>query len=169
MDGAEVWAMHARLQRVENRLRVVALGWLLSIVVFGVLAIGVRQAASQQQQTAPPLDLLRARSIEVVDAAGNARIALNVSAEGTAEIVLSESAGKGRMWFSVRSDGIPSAVLADAMGKGRIWMTAYPDRSSGLILSDATGKGRIWLGASSDGSSNLMMVDTGGRVVFRTP
>ena len=169
MNG-EVEAMYARLQRVEHRLRVVSLAWLMSIVVFGVLAIGVQLAMSQQPgalQPLPPQELVRARSIEVVDSAGNVRIALNVTPEGIAEVSLAESAGKGRMWLTVRPDGIPSVALADSMGKGRIWMTAYPDRSSGLILSDPVGKGRIWLGASSDGSSNLLFLDSGGRVVFQ--
>ncbi len=169
MNG-EMEAMSIRLQRIEHRLRVVSLGWLMSIVVFGVLAIGVQQAVSQQPGALQPLlpqDILRARSIEVVDATGNVRIALNVTPEGIAEIAMAESAGRGRMWLTVRPDGIPSMTLADSMGKGRIWMTAYPDRSSGLILSDPLGKGRIWLGASSDGSSNLLLLDAGGRVVFQ--
>ncbi|MGQ0548353.1 MAG: hypothetical protein ACT4PY_01620 [Armatimonadota bacterium] len=169
MNG-EMEAMYARLQRVEHRLRVVSLGWLMSIVVFGVLAIGVQLAISQQPGTWQPVipqDVVRARSIEVVDGAGSVRISLNVSPEGIAEIALTESMGKGRMWLTVRPDGISSMTLADSMGKGRIWMTAYSDRSSGLILSDPSGKGRIWLGASSDGSSNLLLLDSGGRVVFQ--
>lgn len=169
MNG-EMEAVLSRLQRVEHRLRVVSLGWLMSIIVFGVLAIGVQQAVSQQPGAVPPalpVDILKARALEIVDGAGNARIALNVTPEGIAEIALSESNGRGRMWLTVRPDGIPSMTLADSMGKGRIWMTAYPDRSSGLILSDPVGKGRIWLGASSDGSSNLLLLDSVGRVVFQ--
>lgn len=168
MNG-EMDAMFTRLQRVEHRLRVVSLGWLMSIVVFGVLAIGVQLAVSQQPglQQVPPQDVLRARAFEITDAQGNVRIGLTVTPEGIAEIALSESNGRGRMWLTVRPDGIPSVTLADSMGKGRIWFTAYPDRSSGMILSDPTGKGRIWLGASSDGSSNLLLLDSVGRVVFQ--
>lgn len=167
----EMEAMYARLQRVEHRLRVVSLAWLMSIVVFGVLAIGVQLAMSQQPGALQPLpaqdSVIRTRGVEVVDSVGNVRIALSVTPEGIAEISLAESAGRGRMWLTVRPDGISGMALADSMGRGRIWMTAYPDRSSGLILSDPAGKGRIWLGAASDGSSNLLLLDSGGRVVFQ--
>ncbi len=169
--NGEMETMYARLQRVEHRLRVVSIAWLMSIVVFGVLAIGVQLAMSQQpgglQPVLPQDNVIRARGVEVVDAAGNVRIALSVTPDGIAEISLAEQAGRGRMWLTVRPDGISGMALADSMGKGRIWMTAYPDRSSGLILSDPTGKGRIWLGAQSDGSSNLLLLDSGGRVVFQ--
>ena len=161
MDRTELHALQIRLQRVEQRLRVAYLGWLISFVVIGVLGLGVQQATSQVPFQ---LDVLRTRGVEVVDAAGNVRIALNVSAEGTSDFVLSGSDGKARMWLSVRADGIPSMVLADAMGRGRIWLTAYPDRSSGIILSDTAGKGRIWIGAMSDGTSGLVLVDSSGRV-----
>ncbi len=164
MDRMELQALQTRLQRVEQRLRVAYLGWLISIVVIGVLGLGVQQASSQS----PPLsDVLKVRGIEVVDTAGTVRIGLTVSQDGTSEVMLSEAGGKPRMWLTVRPDGTPGLIVADSMGKGRIWLTAYPDRSSGLILSDASGKGRIWIGALSDGTSNLVLVDPAGRVIFQ--
>jgi hypothetical protein len=167
----QMQSMHARLERLEHRLRATYIGWLITIVVIGVLALGVQQAASQQTGAPQPvpLDVLKTRGLEIVDAAGNVRISLGVSPEGIAEVMLTESSGRARMWFTVRPDGIPSVVLADSSGRGRIWMTAYPDRSSGMIFSDPAGKGRIWLGAGSDGSSNLLLMDQVGRVIFQAP
>ncbi len=162
MDRSEFEAVQIRLQKVEQRLRVASIGWMLGIVVVAVLGIGVRQASSQ-------LEMMKVRGIEIADDAGNVRISLKVLADGTSEVVLSEPAGKGRMWLTVRPDGTPGIVVADATGKGRIWLTAYPDKSSGIILSDPTGKGRIWLGALSDGTSGLLLVDPSGRVLFQAP
>lgn len=162
MDRAEFEAVQIRLQKVEQRLRVASIGWMLGIVVVAVLGIGVRQASSQ-------LDMLKVRGIEIADDSGNVRISLKALADGTSEVVLSEPTGKGRMWLTVRPDGTPGIVVADSTGKGRIWLTAYPDKSSGLIFSDPTGKGRIWLGALSDGTSGLLLIDPTGRVLFQAP
>jgi len=161
MDQAELLALQARLTQVEHRLRATRTGWLVSVVVFTLLGMGVRQAASQSE-------IVRARGIEVVDAAGTVRIGFNVHSEG-AEVMVADAAGKGRIWLNVKPDGTPGAVFTDSTGKGRIWITAHPDRPAGLILSDGTGRGRIWIGAFNDTSTGLVLVDQNGKVLFQAP
>ncbi len=56
-------------------MRMMVTGWVLSVVTLVLLGVAVQQAASQPQ-------VLRARRIEVVDAAGKARVVLGVLPTG---------------------------------------------------------------------------------------
>ncbi|MGQ0570194.1 MAG: hypothetical protein ACT4P5_11840 [Armatimonadota bacterium] len=162
MERAELDSLRSRLQHVERRQQAMWAAWLGCLIVVAVLGIAVPQAASQA-------DIVRARGVEVVDAAGIVRISLSVLPDGTSELTLAEPAGKGRMWLNVRSDGGSGLALSDATGRGRIWIASHSDRSSGLILSDGTGKGRIWMGAFADGTNGLVLLDPMGRVLFQAP
>jgi hypothetical protein len=91
-------------------------------------------------------EVLRARRIEVVDAAGRMRIGLGV-----------------------RSDGLPGLTLRDAAGRVRVGLVVLPE-GTGLNLSDAAGRTRATLAVHPDGSPRFLLLDaTGGRVLFRAP
>src|SRR3989304_800191 len=161
MDQAELLTLQARLTQVEHRLRATRTGWLVSVVVFTLLGMGVRQAAPQSAMGP-------ARGHGGGEAAGTVRIGFNVHSEG-AEVMLADAAGKGRIWLNVKPDGTPGAVFTDSTGKGRIWITAHPDRPAGLILSDGTGRGRIWIGAFNDTSTGPVLGGQTAEVLFQAP
>jgi hypothetical protein len=161
MDRVEYAALEARLNQLEQRLRATRAAWLISVVVLAVLGMGVRQAASQTE-------VLRTRGLEIVDAAGVARIVLRIH-DDTAEVMVADAQGRDRIWFNVAPDGTPGAVFTDATGVGRLWVTARPERPAGLIFSDGTGRGRVWLGAFSEASTGLVLVDANGKVIFQAP
>jgi hypothetical protein len=162
MEPAELGAFEARLVRMERRLRVTTTGWAITLIVIAVLGLFSSRASSQSES-------VRARALEVIDAAGVVRVALSVQPEGIAEIALSDAGGRGRMWLHVRPDGTPSVVLADNAGRGRIWLASYGDRTSGLLMADGQGRGRAWLGTNVAGPSGLVLIDENGLVQFRAP
>jgi len=161
MDQVAYVALEARLSQVERRLRATRAGWLFSVVALAVLGMGVQQAASQNE-------VLRTGGLEIVDAAGVARIAFRLRGE-EAEVVIADAQGRDRIWFNVAPDGTPGAVFTDSTGVGRLWITARPERPAGLIFSDGTGRGRVWLGAFSEASTGLVLVDANGKVIFQAP
>lgn len=138
-ESPEVEILRARVERLERRMRMVVAGWVVSVAVFVLLGVAVQQAVSQPE-------VLRARRMEVVDAAGRVRIALTVLPDGSAALALGDAAGQGRITFNVAPDG-----------------------SAGLGFQDAAGRSRILLGVAPDGSPGLALGDAAGRMLFRAP
>lgn len=137
-EGQEFEILRERLERLERRMRVVVAGWVLSVAVFVLLGVTVQQAVSQPE-------VLRARRIDVVDAAGRIRIMLAVTPDGSV-LAFSDAAGRQPITLGVLSDG-----------------------SSALGFADAAGRKRIMLGVLSEGSPGLGLLDAAGRVLFRAP
>jgi len=162
MEQQEFEALRKRLDRVERRLRVAVVGWVVSIATVVVLGVAVQQAVSQPE-------VLRARSFEVVDAAGRVRIALAVGRDGSSGLGLYDVAGRVRGVLSVLPDGSPGLGLYDAAGQARIGLGLLPDESPWLSLLDAAERERIALDVFPDGSPMLTLKDAAGRVLFRAP
>ena len=75
MDHQEFAVLQSRFQKVEWRLRLVLAAWMVSIVVLVLLGIVVQRASSQP-------GILKARALDIIDAAGQTRITLYADASG---------------------------------------------------------------------------------------
>jgi len=129
MERQESELLLARVERLERRLRVAVVGWVVSIATVVVLGVAV-QAISQPE-------VLRARRIEVVDTAGRARIVLGVLPDGSLGLGLWDAAGRPRIGLGVAPDRSPALGLSDAAGRPRIGLVVLPDGSPVLGLWDA--------------------------------
>jgi hypothetical protein len=133
MERQEFEALRARVESLERRMRIAVAGWVLSVVALVVLGVAAQQAVSQP-------GVLRARSFEVVDAAGRRRIGLGVLPDGSPKLGLHDAAGRTRAGLAVLPGGSPVLALDDAAGRTRIMLTLTPDGSPWLTLNDAAGR-----------------------------
>ncbi len=161
MECQELDFLRTRIERLERRMRMVVAGWVLSVAVV-LLGVAVQEAVSQPET-------LRARRIEVVDAAGRTRIGLGTLPDGSAALSLADAAGRVRIGLGTFPDGRPRLSLMDAAGRERIGLGTLPDGSPGLSLADAAERTRIFLVTLPDGSPVLSLWDAAGRVLFRAP
>lgn len=162
-EGLGVEVLRERLERLEGRMRVVMTGWVLSVAVFVLLGVTAQQTASQPE-------VLRARRIEVVDAAGRQRIGLGVAADGISHLSLRDAGGQIRTMLGVAPDGSGSALgFHDAAGEIRAVLGIAPDGMTWLTLRDAAGQMRLRLAVFPDGSPRLTLHDAAERVLFRAP
>jgi len=172
-ESPEVELLRSRVDKLEQRVRMVVMGWVLGVTVFLLLGVAVRQAISQPE-------VLRARRIEVVDAAGRARISLLVAPDGNyAQFLLQGAAGES-IGLAVFADRTLSLSLADATRvRLQLALHRFPD-GSGLTLYDAAGEKRIVLALSNlrqtlppykfvNGPPSLMLYDAAGRLRFEAP
>jgi hypothetical protein len=126
-------ALEAVLRATERRVKLMMVGWGLSVIVLGLLtafALGIVRDALR------PADI-RARTIQVVDAAGRMRVGLDVGSDGPA-LTLYDAAGKARLGLTVTSDG-PRVVLADALEAQRTLLEVGASGMPDVMLSDNIG------------------------------
>ncbi len=162
MHQAGLEEVQARLQRMERRLQVVQLGWVLSMVALGVLSIGARQVSSQ------PV-VVRARAVEVVDESGHTRIGLDVR-YGIALLRMADPTGRSRVELAVFPDGLPGVQLADAAGRARIRLSVSTAGEPELWLLDRLERPRIGLKVLSTGVPRIWLFDPAtGQVSFQAP
>jgi hypothetical protein len=107
-------------------------------------------------------DVLSARRIEMVDAAGEPRASLSVLADGRPVLVLADETGKPRAGLEGGSNGSPDLSLFDTAGRIRTILDVLPDGSPSLVLADETGKSWAALTLHHDGSSILILSDAEG-------
>lgn len=162
MERQEFEVLVARVEKLERRVRVVVAGWVLSVTAFVILGVAVQQATSQPE-------VLRARHIMVVDAAGRPRIALSVTPDGSSVLGFRDAAGQVRIGLLVLPNGSPALEFRDAAGRPRIGLSAAPDGTSVLDLRDAAGRVRIMLGLTRDGEPLLGLYDAARRRLFAAP
>ncbi len=179
MEYQEVEAIQARLQTVERRLRLTLMGWVVSFVILVLLGAAAQHATSQPT-------VLRARSLEVIDDAGRARIVLSADSvpgepeaqPGVSGLWLLDAMGRPLASLSSAPNGYSSLsfndpirplqfgtfsldglILSDTNGRGRIQL--IPD---GLSLWDKGRRMRILLALQSDGGAGLTIFDAMGLV-----
>jgi hypothetical protein len=183
-QSSESELLCTRLKKLEARIHAIVTGWVLSLVVVVFLGVAVRQTLAQP-------DVLRARRIEVIDAAGRVRGGLGIQQDGTSELFLADSTQRRRIRLQVFVDGSLELGFYDAKGGGRAALTAFAEGTARLMLQDGTRRRRIFLTVLADGSQltpwdiarqgnaglmvlpngrpALSLVDATGRVLFRAP
>ncbi len=156
MERHELDVVRTRLEKVENRLRMTLVGWVVSLIALVLLGAAVQHATSQ------PL-VLRARSLEVVDEQGLARIILSAdrvpgqseARPGVSGIWLLDASGRHLATLNSAPNGFSSLSFRDPTRPLQFGTLTL----EGLMLSDGKGTGRVQL--SSDG---LSLWDTGRRM-----
>ena len=73
---------------------------------------------------------------------GNSRIGLNVEADGTARLRLTDAKGKRRVGLAVIRDRAAGLGITGADGKQRVWLEVEPDGTPSLSLDDGSGHER---------------------------
>jgi hypothetical protein len=91
-------------------------------LVFGlVLLAGGRmlqpQVAAAQVEQPAVAEVVKARRLEMVDAAGNRRAVLSVLPDGNMALLLSDAAGNLRATLNLAPDGSPGLALGNARGR----------------------------------------------------
>lgn len=162
MERQEFEVLRARVETMERRMRMIVAGWVLSVAVLVVLGMAVQQVIAQP-------DVLRVRRIEVIDAARQPRITLDVTPDGSPELSLRDTVGRTRIMLNVFPDESSAVSLGDMVSRPRIALAVLPDGSPGISLVDATGQIRAILQAFPDGSPRLTLLDAAGRSLFRAP
>jgi hypothetical protein len=128
------------------------LKWAIVIVALcvGVPAVAVAYAAGKASSP----EVMRAQSIELVDAGGQVRGRMAIGSSTGPALLLYDQEGsvRARLWLSL--DGSPSLDLYDAHGRGGV--SAFPgtDGNPGVCLRDEEGTLRAGLFAEGLELSN---------------
>jgi hypothetical protein len=122
-----------------------------------------RPASVEAQAKQPAVaDVVRARRLEVVDAAGKTRAGLSLGPDGGPRLLLFDASEKPRATLSVDSKGSPRLLLSGEAGKTRASLSVGPDGSPRLFLFDASEKLRASLGVESNEGPRLHLYDAAG-------
>jgi hypothetical protein len=126
-------ALETVLKAMERRVQLTMVGWGLSVVVLGLVAVLALWIVRDSLRPAE----IRARTIQIVDAAGRTRASLGVGSDGPA-LTLYDDAGKSRLGLVVASDG-PRVVLSDPFETQRASLEVSSSGMPDFTLSDSIG------------------------------
>src|SRR5437879_720732 len=183
MDSRRGDGLQIRLQRVERHLRIIVAGWMLSVTMLVVLGAGMQHAISQPMT-------LRARAIQIVDAANKVRARLGIRDDGNPALDLLDSAGTPRAILTVSADSNVGLLLGDVAGKANAQLSVSPKGDAQLLFYDASAtlraglsmfsNGLVGLGFYGDGKSgvavtvkdgmpNVNLANTAGSILWSAP
>ena len=129
-----------RAQQPQRRLTITSTQFKWALVVLAIAGlVGGALGSWLMPRLARP-GAITATRVRLVDAEGQARATLAVTADGSPALWLTDDEGQSRVTLAVTADGSPALWLRDATGKARTTMTVLDDGSPHLILSDTAGK-----------------------------
>jgi hypothetical protein len=155
MEDLEFEKMQTAVRRVEQRLRLVTAGWILSLTAFLVLGLWGQQVLSQTS-------VLRGRRLEVIDDSGQTRIALDAVGRRPS-MWFYDTAGKRRLGLMVVPPEVPVIWLLDPEERSRIELSVLPDGANAFVLSDAQRRARLLFNVGADGTPSLSLSEALGR------
>lgn len=136
--------------------------------------------------TAAVHDVVRAKSFQLVNDAGQTRAEMSLDADGdpmmfmndrngnrrfaisqtTASgqfrLVINDQHGKARLWIGESNEGRPMLYLTDRNGNRRFGIYQGEDGSQWLRIVDRGDKTRLFVGEADDGTPMLYMADIDG-------
>jgi hypothetical protein len=133
VPAGSVDALETVLKAMERRLQLTMVGWGLSVIVLGLVTAFALWIVRDSLRPAE----IRARTIQVVDAAGRTRASLGVGSDGPS-LTLYDDAGKSRLGLVVASDG-PRVVLSDPFETQRASLEVSSSGMPDFTLSDSIG------------------------------
>jgi len=119
MEERELDVLRAKVSALERRLQLIVAAWLLTVVGLLVLGLGARQAISQPE-------VVRARTVQVVDRSGKTRAVLGID-EQKDEVYLA----------LLRSKGDSLARLSGSEKQVRLLLGPAKESSVGLVGGNA--------------------------------
>lgn len=185
MHSQELERLQARMQSVERRLQMMAVGWAVSLALVLLLTLMAQHTASQPQVVRTPaveitdttgrtrmtLDAVNGKpSLWLYDVAGRRRAGLTVSTFGTPEFSLHDTDGRARIALRVGYERAAELRLTDGASRTRIGLWVDYTNEPGLWLYDELVRPRIGLKVLSDGTPRLWLFEGAtGRVLFSAP
>jgi hypothetical protein len=157
--------LYNRIARLERRLRVTTLGWLVVAIVVSVLYIGAQQAQSQQST-------ISAHKFSLVDDNGRERIALNMSTNGQPGIWVYDASGTERIFVGFDADRTePLLLFHDEHGKQRVFLGfgKEGELTPQLNLFGQRGQDQIYMGWSLAEQPEMNIKNVDGTQVWGAP
>jgi hypothetical protein len=105
---------------------------------------------------------VRTRSLSIIDDAGQVRVALGVTKEGTAVMTLFDAKGTVRVSIGAHAQGASFVSAMDDKGKERLNIVQHLDGTSGITLLDSAGALRAGLLVSREDVPELSLLDAKG-------
>lgn len=165
---SSIQALEERTRKLEQRLKLVICGWLLTAAVIFV-------SAATWQTKSETVENLRARQITIVDEKGTERMYIGspvpdplmggkrqkrrVASTG---VILNDADGNETAGFGVLDDGTKTMCI-DHKGYERLCTYFLPNGRSGLLVEDENQKDRVALGLNEAGQSELLLKDGTGK------
>lgn len=188
MEGPNVHsrlhAIEARSLKLERWVKLMAMGWLATVVLLLAFAwMPPSQAAAQDPKVT--LDVIRARQFVVVDEKGIERIVIGPTPDpqvmgkrmkrrspGTG-IMLNDPSGNERAGFGMLEDGSVVLGLDDEASGERAHLYFIPKRGSGLLLQGEGGRRTVSLLVPPEGEQSanprFEMTDGAGNRIASIP
>jgi hypothetical protein len=145
MDHPELAGILVRVNQLERHLRMVVIGWLLSLLALVVWGLATREVAFQPttSQQYVQADLIKAREIHVTDTAGRIRVYIDGE-----RISLRDPENHERILLRLFQDGYGPPVLwfFDSRMQPRISLSLdsqSPEEDPHLVLFDSRGRIRF--------------------------
>jgi hypothetical protein len=127
-------ALQARVSMLEHRLRVACVMGMVSLIAVVLLGVAVQNAASQATR-------IRARDIQLVDAAGRTRIKMAVDDGNQTYFAISDGSDNNVVLVFVNSQGVHASFFHDP-GHGSVEILAT---QGGVSVSASSSKGHMIL------------------------
>ncbi len=153
MTPAEL-SLLGRLEALERRVLLSSAATAATLVAF--VSFGVLAPANSQPQ------VVRAQAVEVTDAAGRVRIALD-AVGGKPAVWLYDTSGRRKIGLTVDAFGIPEVSLYGSTPQPRLLMRVGAERAAELRATDARGRLRIGLWVDYNDDPGLWMFDSQAR------
>lgn len=144
-------------KRLRGRLRMVGLG--LAAVVALLVAVAVEPSLVGAMRSG---DVIDARGVRLVDAAGSVRGEWSVDPDGSTRLTLMDQQSRQRLNLSVLRTGFPGLALVNDAGQRRAVLGLLPDQTTTLVFADARGTPRAVLGLTNADAANLVFADSEG-------
>lgn len=145
--------LEARLNMLQHRLQVAVVGWVLSVLLLGLLSIAAVRANARPE-------VLVARGLDLVDARGRLHGTLGVADDGTTRLILGDERGKPRVTLGIGVEGEVRFVLYDAQARTRVALGVLSDGTPWMRLLDAQTVTRV--GVSVGQSTVMSLFDDKG-------
>ena len=124
-----------------------------------------RQGAGSDNGTADAVaDVVRAKSFQLVNDAGQTRAELALDADGDPALVMNDRNGKRRFGIYQQADGSQQLVIGDQSGDVRLLVGESDDGGPMLYMTDQDGSCRLAIYQQEDGRQWLAINDRNGYV-----
>jgi hypothetical protein len=157
MSAHDLDGIHAAMGRLERRQRALIVGWVVTVVVCGVL-LAVHRAHGDPQ-------VIEAHRIKVTDAQGRQTILIGMNDAGLPGIWLYRPGAKEWSLHVGVSGPAPVVALRSAGGEAEL---GFANELPGLWYRDASGARRVTIDFQGR-NPEIVLYDETKKIMWRTP